>query len=173
MTPFSWAVKGGPSPRPSPRVLGEVENLKMRRRAVRSLEGTFTFSASRHTLPVTIVNAGFNDILALVCAIAGWFYLFYSRAASRLSGIESSRRNTVRVVLRRVCGGALFLLAVGFFAGFHSIDENRFPGRFVAVWMGVMLLLLLVVSLVSVDLVLTWKLRRRGGASNAGEKSSA
>jgi hypothetical protein len=115
------------------------------------------------------MNAGFNDFLSLFCAAAGWFYLFYSRAASRLAGIEPSRRNSLRVILRRICGGALFLLAVGFFAGFHSIDENRFPGRFVAVWMGVILLLLLIITLVTIDLALTWKLRRRPKSPAASE----
>jgi hypothetical protein len=99
------------------------------------------------------------DLVALACGVAGWFYLFYSNAAAKLAGIESARRNTVRVVLRRVCGAALVLLGAAFFAGFN-IDEHRNPGAYLGVWAIALLLLLLIIILVGADLGFTLKLRR-------------
>jgi len=99
------------------------------------------------------------DIFALLAAVSGWFYLFYSNAAVKLSGLEPSRRNTLRGRLRRINGLMMFLLAVGFFAGFNTVDDERTPRAFVIVWMGVILLLFLITILVMVDMRLTWKLR--------------
>lgn len=104
----------------------------------------------------TLVVDGFS----LLCAIAGWFYLFYSKAASRLAPVESRRLNMLRVRLRRICGAAMFLLAVAFFAGFNTVDE-RTPQLFLAVWLGVLILLLAVVALALADLRLTWRLHHR------------
>ena len=44
----------------------------------------------------------FCAIFSLFVAAAGWYYMFYSKAASRLSGIEDSRANGVRVWLRKM-----------------------------------------------------------------------
>jgi hypothetical protein len=101
------------------------------------------------------------DIFALACGVAGWFYLFYSKAAKRLAGIEPAPHNTLRVMLRRICGAAMVLLGIGFYAGFNAVDENRHPGIYLAVWMGSMLLLLLIFGLVAADIHLTRKLRRK------------
>jgi hypothetical protein len=109
-----------------------------------------------------------STILALLIGIAGWYYLFYSRAAQRLEGVESQRLNRLRVGLRRVGGLVLLLLAPLFFAGFHSVDADTNPDTFVAIWVVVMLLLGVNVLLAMVDVVLTWKISRaRLAASRA------
>lgn len=100
-------------------------------------------------------------IFALLTAAAGWFYLFYSRAAHRLSGIEDQRLNDRRVALRRVGGVAMFLLGAFFFAGFYAFeDPKRTPGTFIAVWMTVFALLMIIVVLGLIDLRLTYRMRR-------------
>ena len=86
------------------------------------------------------------DIFAIACGVAGWFYLFYSKAAAKLAVVESAAQNTTRVRLRRVCGSALLLLGIGLYAGFNAIDDQRNPGIYLAVWMGSMLLLLLIIA---------------------------
>jgi hypothetical protein len=101
-----------------------------------------------------------STILALLIGIAGWYYLFYSRAAQRLEGVESQRLNRLRVGLRRVGGLVLLLLAPMFFAGFHSVDADTNPDTFVAIWVVVMLLLGVNVLLAMVDVGLTWKIHR-------------
>lgn len=101
-----------------------------------------------------------STILALLIAIAGWYYLFYSRAADRLAGMESRRLNKLRVWLRRAGGFVMLLLAPLFFAGFHTVDSDTDPDTFVAIWVTVTALLALTVLLALVDVGLTWKLRR-------------
>ena len=101
-------------------------------------------------------------IFALLTGAAGWFYLFYSRAAQRLAGIEDQRLNDRRIALRRVGGVVMLLLAGLFFAGFYAFDDppSR-PGLFVGVWLGVFALLIAVIVLAMIDLRLTRKLRGR------------
>lgn len=101
------------------------------------------------------------DSFSLFCGIAGWFYLFYSKAAAALGQIETPGRNALRISLRRVCGGAMVLLGVGFFAGFHSVDEHQTPRAYLAVWLSVIVLLALIILLAAIDVRLTWKLRRK------------
>ena len=112
------------------------------------------------------MEAALIDTVSLACGVAGWFYLFYSKAASRLSPMESVRRNALRIGMRRVCGVAMVLLGIAFFAGFNSIDDRRNPLAYLAVWIAAMLLLLLIVALVAADIHLTGKLRRRGGGKS-------
>ncbi|MGA2442743.1 MAG: hypothetical protein ABSH08_17450 [Tepidisphaeraceae bacterium] len=112
------------------------------------------------------MEAALVDMVSLACGVAGWFYLFYSKAASRLLPMESARRNAVRIAMRRVCGVAMVLLGIAFFAGFNSIDDRRNPLAYLAVWIAAMLLLLLIVALVAVDVHLTGKLRRRSGGKS-------
>src|SRR5438477_523722 len=45
-----------------------------------------------------------STALALLIGIAGWYYLFYSRAAEKLAGVESQRLNRLRASLRRAGG---------------------------------------------------------------------
>ncbi|HYE17292.1 MAG TPA: hypothetical protein VEA69_02550 [Tepidisphaeraceae bacterium] len=98
---------------------------------------------------------------SLIVAAAGWYYMFYSRAAARLGAVEEHRENRIRQRLRRLNGAAMFLMAVLFFAGFNSIDFRNSPNAFVGVWFGVFVLLLAIVVLAMIDVRLTWRLRRR------------
>jgi hypothetical protein len=101
-------------------------------------------------------------IFALLTGASGWFYLFYSRAAQRLSEIENQRLNDRRIALRRVGGVVMLLLGGFFFAGFYAFDEPLTrPALFVGVWLTVFALLVAVVVLALIDLRLTRKLRRR------------
>ena len=108
------------------------------------------------------------SILSLLIGIAGWYYLFYSRAAHRLAGVENDRLNRVRVRLRRVGGLVLLLLAPMFFAGFHTVDAVEEPRAFVTVWLTVFGLLGMTMVLAMVDVGLTMKLRRDRRAAGSG-----
>src|SRR5215510_4788506 len=101
----------------------------------------------------------FCAMFSLFVAACGWYYMFYSRAASRLSGIEDANVNTVRVWLRKINGLLMFLLAISFFAGFFAVDLDH-PTRMTAlVWLAVCVLVLALMALGLVDLRLTWRLR--------------
>ena len=102
-------------------------------------------------------------ILALLIATAGWHYLFYSRAAERLGGVEEDRLNRLRVRLRRTGGVVLLVLGPTFFAGFRTVlPETRFdPTTFLALWLAVLALMGLMIILALVDVRLTWKLRQQ------------
>jgi len=99
------------------------------------------------------------DIFSLLTAAAGWYYLFYSKAAHKLQQVESQRINLARVRLRRVGGLIMLLLGVLFFAGFQDKIEAS-GAAYIAIWLTVLLLLLLIVVLALIDLRLTWALRR-------------
>ena len=98
-------------------------------------------------------------MFSLVVAAAGWFYMFYSRAAHNLGEFENNQLNLRRVRLRRVGGFAMFCLAVAFFIGFQPYVWNS-GAVALGIWMLVMLLLLAIVVLGLVDLRLTWQLRK-------------
>ena len=100
------------------------------------------------------------DIFTLLVAVAGWFYLFYSRAAQKLEGLEENRLNRRRVGLRRAGGAVMLLLAIGFFAGLNSIEPRGNPRAFVLIWGGVMVLLAAMVGLALIDVRLTARLRQ-------------
>ena len=103
-------------------------------------------------------------ILALLIGIAGWFYLFYSRAAKNLAGVENPNINVRRVIFRRVAGVVLLLLAGTFYAGMTLLD-NASDWAFVLIWGSVLVLLFCVVVLGFIDLRYTmrfYKGRRRG-----------
>src|SRR5258708_28529397 len=85
---------------------------------------------------------GFSTIFSLLVAGAGWYYMFYSRAAANLNGIEDEALNRRRHRLRRTGGVVMFLLAIALFAGFHSVDSATSAQGFVLVWLTVFLLLL-------------------------------
>lgn len=105
-----------------------------------------------------------SSVFSLLVAAAGWYYMFYSRAATRLGGIEDETTNRWRQRLRRANGFVMFLLAVGFYAGFNTIDpraSQSAAAAFVAVWLSVFVLLLVIVLLVLFDLRLTLRLRHR------------
>ena len=98
-------------------------------------------------------------IFALLTGVAGWFYLFYSQAAHRLSGIEDKRLNRRRVRLRRAGGVVMLALAVLFYAGFHTVDPQNDPNAFVTVWLCVFVLLAMIIVLALLDMRLTYRLR--------------
>jgi hypothetical protein len=98
-------------------------------------------------------------ILALLIGVAGWYYLFYSKAAVRLAAIEGTGINQRRQRLRRINGLVMLLLAGSFYAGIFTVNPDRTPQAFVAVWLSVLLFLLVIVVLAVADLRLTTKLR--------------
>jgi UDP-N-acetylmuramyl pentapeptide phosphotransferase/UDP-N-acetylglucosamine-1-phosphate transferase len=112
-----------------------------------------------------------SAILALLTGVAGWFYLFYSKAAADLSELEDQAINARRIRLRRVGGGVMVLLAAGLYVGFAATDEPVNPRLFVLVWSAVMILLGLLVLLALIDVRLTVRLRnqrrRRGHRGTA------
>ncbi|MGB7160633.1 MAG: hypothetical protein WBD40_21385, partial [Tepidisphaeraceae bacterium] len=99
-------------------------------------------------------------IFSLLVAAAGWFYMFYSRAAQGLAEIENEPRNLRRIRLRRVGGFMMFCLAIAFFIGFQPYVWRSERVALVT-WTLVMLLLLAIVVLGLIDLRLTWQLRKR------------
>ena len=99
-------------------------------------------------------------ILALMIAIAGWFYMFYSRAAANLGSIENEQLNLKRVRLRRVGGFVMLLLAVAFFMLFYTFDSNEQAQAFILTLVAVLVLLCMILALGLIDLRLTLKLRR-------------
>jgi hypothetical protein len=103
----------------------------------------------------------FAAILSLLTGISGWYYLFHSRAAQRLSGVEDERINLRRIRLRRFGGATMLLLAVGLYLGFYAASDQVRPTLFVGVWCAVMILMVLLVVLAMLDVRLTFKLRNQ------------
>ena len=98
---------------------------------------------------------------ALITAAAGWYYLFYSRAAHDLAEIEQRPANRQRVRLRQAGGVVMILLGVLFFTGFYGVDAETAPGAFATVWLAVFALLVAIMVLALIDMRLTTQLRRR------------
>ncbi|MDP9173144.1 MAG: hypothetical protein M3O30_04660 [Planctomycetota bacterium] len=103
-----------------------------------------------------------SDIFSLLCGIAGWYYLFYSQAAARLAHLEHPAANQRRRRLRRICGGTMFLLGAAFFIGMHLEELGGSIKAYIAIWLFVLLLLLLVIFLAYADIRLTIRLRHGG-----------
>jgi hypothetical protein len=99
-------------------------------------------------------------IFALLVAAIGWYYLFYSRAASRLGGLEEQRTNQKRGLLRRINAILMLLIALGIAFATYKFEGHGFESEFVLTWSAVMFLLFAVVVLGLIDVRLTWKLRR-------------
>lgn len=99
-----------------------------------------------------------SAVFALLTGAAGWFYLFFSKAAQNLADVEERRLNARRIYLRRVGGATMLVLAVLFYVGLHGVST---PGTLAAVWLGVLFALAVVVVLALIDLRLTWKIRTR------------
>lgn len=97
-------------------------------------------------------------IFALLVGMAGWYYLFYSPAANNLSAIERGDINRVRVLLRRLGGGMMILLAAAFYTGSVAVQQERLELTLYCL-VSVTLLLLGVVMLGLIDLRLTTRLR--------------
>ncbi|HYO10485.1 MAG TPA: hypothetical protein VER17_16065 [Tepidisphaeraceae bacterium] len=99
-------------------------------------------------------------IFALVVGAFGWYYLFYSRSARNLEGLESEPNNRLRGILRRVNAVVMLLIAVGIAVLFYRFQRPGAEREFVFTSLGVMMLLLVLVALGLIDVRLTWKLRR-------------
>ena len=100
-----------------------------------------------------------TSIFSLLVAAAGWYYMFYSRAALKLSAVEGEQRNRLRQRCRQANGFVMFLLAVALYAGFNTVDPQASAQAFLTVWLCVFVLLLVIVLLALVDLRMTWRLR--------------
>jgi peptidoglycan/LPS O-acetylase OafA/YrhL len=98
-------------------------------------------------------------ILALLIGVAGWFYLFYSRAVSNLANLEDLRINRFRMALRRVGALVMLLLGILISVGAYAFDPEHPSPPFFFTWMIVLVLLLAIVVLGLVDVRLTYKLR--------------
>jgi len=103
----------------------------------------------------------FTAIFSLLVAAAGWYYLFNSRAAEKLAGVEETALNLKRIRLRRIGGFLLLLLAMLFYIGGAVVDWDRPTIWFLVTWVAVMLLLGAVTCLALIDLRLTTQLRQR------------
>src|ERR1041385_2704817 len=104
-----------------------------------------------------------SGLLALSIAATGWYYLFYSRAAIGLAGMEAAGGHLLRARPRRLGGFLMLLLGILFFAGFFAVDQSSPSRGFVLVWLGVFLVVLMILVLAMVDLRLTLRLRRSVG----------
>ena len=100
-----------------------------------------------------------TSIFSLLVGAAGWYYMFYSRAALKLSCVEGEQRNRLRQRCRQANGFVMFCLAVALYAGFNTADPHTSAQTFISVWLGVFVMLLIIVLLAMVDLRLTWQLR--------------
>lgn len=110
-----------------------------------------------------------GTLLALLTGVSGWYYLFYSKAAQNLAGVEEDATNRRRVRLRRVGGGVMLALAIALYLGFAAAESDRVqPRLFLAVWSAVMILLATLVLLALIDVWLTVRLRRRRLLRNRG-----
>jgi hypothetical protein len=98
-------------------------------------------------------------IFSLLVAAAGWFYIFYSNAATRLSAVEANSTNQLRVRLRRLGGAAMIGLAAAFYVGFDALERRRASLSAVLILI-VLLLMSLIVVLGLIDLRLTHKIRQ-------------
>jgi hypothetical protein len=102
-----------------------------------------------------------TTLLVLVIGVAGWHYLFYSRAAHRLGEVEAGPANLRRIRLRRINGAAMILLAILLYLGIRAVDYREQPRTFFAIWLGAMCVLLIVIVLAMIDIHLTVRLRNR------------
>ena len=106
-------------------------------------------------------------IFSLLVAAAGWYYMFYSRAAQKLATIEGTKANRRRVTLRRINGATMCALAVVMYVGVAALtrQDEHGPRPDIKLFAGMMFaLVLLIIALLVLglmDLRLTRDLRRR------------
>ena len=100
-------------------------------------------------------------LFPLLIAAIGWYYLFYSRAAMDLSGVEAAALNLRRVRLRRLGGFLLLALAMLLYIGIAGVDWDKPTIWFAVTWIGVLVLLATVTLLALIDLRYTSQLRRQ------------
>jgi UDP-N-acetylmuramyl pentapeptide phosphotransferase/UDP-N-acetylglucosamine-1-phosphate transferase len=97
-------------------------------------------------------------IFSLLVGAAGWYYMFYSKAAQRLESVEGQRQNRLRVRLRRVGGLSILLLAVAFYALFSLPDDRVRTAMLLMAAVVILMMVILILGLI--DLRLTRRLRR-------------
>ena len=100
-------------------------------------------------------------ILSLLTGIAGWFYLFYSKAAHGLGAVEEQRLNARRIRLRRLGGTVMLGLAVLMYVGWYAVSLDPPTLAAAGVWLAVLVLLGMLSLLALVDMRLTARLRHR------------
>jgi hypothetical protein len=100
-------------------------------------------------------------IFCIVVMAAGWYYLFYSRAAEKLGRFESQPTNLQRIRLRRIGGFVIMLLGASLYVGMFGVSWDPPTRSFAAVWLFVFVLLAAAVILALADVYLTRKLRRQ------------
>ena len=114
--------------------------------------------------PVSIlalsITRALPGVLALLVGVAGWFYLFYSRAAANLSGIEDAKLNSRRAHLRRFGAVVMLTLAVLIAVGSYGFDPEHPTAQFFMLWLVVIALLFMMMILGLIDVRLTYRLRR-------------
>jgi membrane protein YdbS with pleckstrin-like domain len=110
-------------------------------------------------LSISNLSRALPGILATLVGVAGWFYLFYSRAASNLSNIEDQKVNKLRGTLRRVGALVMLLLATLIAVGAYAFDIEHPGPQFFLTWIIVLALLMVIVILGLIDVRLTYKLR--------------
>jgi cytochrome bd-type quinol oxidase subunit 2 len=101
-----------------------------------------------------------TDLFSLSCVLAGWYYLFYSKAAARLAKLEETALNARRIFLRRICAIVLILLGAAIFTAKIAQDRSH-PAASLACWLAVLILLAAVIALAWADMRLTLKLQRK------------
>ena len=68
--------------------------------------------------------------LSIAILLIGWYYVFYSKAAERLNGVEPTPVNRKRQIHRRLGGLLLLPMSALFLAGSYWIDPHDRPGLF-------------------------------------------
>lgn len=111
-----------------------------------------------------------SSLVCLMIGAAGWYYLFYSRAAHRLSVIEPSAPNRRRVLLRRTNGVVMILLAGLLYFATQALAPKREPGLSTAVLLAIVILLGLCVTLAWIDMRMTMDLRNRRDRDRDGKE---
>jgi hypothetical protein len=105
-------------------------------------------------------------IFCVTVMAAGWYYMFYSRAAHRLQGIEPTGANRQRVRLRQTNGFMMVMLGAFLYVALYGMSWERPGTAFGVVWLLIFGFLGAMIILGLADIRLTWKLsqeRRRGG----------
>ena len=98
-------------------------------------------------------------IFAFLVGVAGWFYLFYSKAARNLQPIEDPALNRRRRRLRQANGIMMLLLAVVFSTLMYRFIPRENALGAMAALTAVILLLIAILVLALIDVRLTAKLR--------------
>ncbi len=99
-------------------------------------------------------------IFSLLVAAAGWYYMFYSRAAQKLAVVENAAINRRRVTLRRVGGTCMIAMAACFYISCEALI-GRETRLFVGTFFAVLVLMAAILFLGLIDLRLTRDIRRR------------